>query len=150
MKKHYLNFPQQLDIPFVGYEAQCKTNTRTADTTHSSDSMNVVGHEVRKVIVNYMKGLHTTKQLFSTVVILVIKAVHYPPCVLHISQENSNDCFRPIRIAEISAIQANDQFTIYTSISNMNAHRDEINLQIRECKMSHGVLSHHSHYRVPL
>jgi len=58
--KHYLNFPQQLHIPFVGYEAQCKANARTANTTNSTNSVYIVGDEVRKVIVNYMESLHTT------------------------------------------------------------------------------------------
>jgi len=96
--KHYLNFPQQLDIPFVGDEAHCETNARTADTTHSTDSMDVVGHEVRKVVVNYMKGLRTTEQSNQYIIHLVC---YTSPRKTHTSV---SDQYGPHKLAQLKQL----------------------------------------------
>jgi len=56
---YYLNFPQQINIPFEGYKAECKATTRTANATNSAYSVNVIGYEVRKFVVDYMKSLQS-------------------------------------------------------------------------------------------
>jgi len=58
----YFYFPQNIYVPLVGNKADDRT-VPTTDTSDASDSMNVVGHGLRKIIVDDQLSLECTREI---------------------------------------------------------------------------------------